>query len=135
MPVTVMSSFFRFPPAFFDALKQFNAGDYFACHETLEELWIPETDSIREVYQGVLHVAVACYHLSERANWHGAERQLERAIRRLTPWVPLIESVDLARLQSDCRRLRSHLHALGPAQVHKYDPAWLPHIAFTEPTV
>jgi predicted metal-dependent hydrolase len=129
-----MSHACRFPPEFFRALEQFNAEEYFACHETLEELWIPERDAIREVYQGILHAAVACHHLVERANWRGAERQLGRAIRRLSPWLPRIESVDLARLHSDCQRLRSHLQALGPERVREYDPSLLPRISFSVPT-
>jgi hypothetical protein len=128
-----MRNSFRFPPAFYHALEQFNAGEYFACHETLEELWIPETDTIREVYQGILHAAVACYHLVERENWHGAERQLGRALRRLAPWLSIIESVDLAQMQSDCQRLRSHLHALGYARVREYDSSLLPRIIFFKP--
>ena len=65
------------PAAFYTGLTQFNQRDYYACHETLEALWIPERRSVRELYQGVLQIAVGCYHLTARANFIGATRKLD----------------------------------------------------------
>ncbi len=73
----------QLPAAFSVALAEFNRGDYYRCHETLEALWIPEKGAVRELYQGVLQIAVGCYHLTRRANRVGAVRLLDRGARRL----------------------------------------------------
>ncbi len=71
------------PDAFWLAIEQFNGREYYACHETLERLWIPERGDVREIYQGVLQIAVGCYHLTVRRNVSGAMTLLERGARRL----------------------------------------------------
>ena len=73
----------QLPAAFYAALAELNAGDYYRCHETLEALWLAERGPVREAYQGVLQIAVGCYHLTVRANWIGATRKLEEGARRL----------------------------------------------------
>ncbi len=60
------------PPAeLLQGIDQFNAGDWFACHETLEELWAGEQGDARHLYQGILQVAVAL-HLWREGNFRGA---------------------------------------------------------------
>ncbi len=59
------------PARFYDAVSLLNAGEYFECHEVLEELWREETTSLRLFYQGVLQIAVGCYHLTVRQNRRG----------------------------------------------------------------
>jgi uncharacterized protein len=120
----------RFPPSFYTALRQFNAGDYFECHETLETLWIPEKRPVREVYQGILHVAVGCYHLTARQNWVGAVNQLGKALRRLARWPGVIGGVQLDRLREDAERLRNHLIEIGRGRVREFDTTLLPVITY-----
>ena len=119
-----------FPPSFYTALEQFNAGEYFECHETLEELWIPEQRPIRDVYQGILHVAVACYHLTARQNWTGAVNQLAKGLRRLEPWPDRIGGIHLGQLKAEAARLREHLAEIGPDRVTDFEPTLLPVIAY-----
>ncbi|HLV82087.1 MAG TPA: DUF309 domain-containing protein [Chthonomonadaceae bacterium] len=131
----------RLPAAFYTALEQFNQGEYFACHETLEALWIPEMRSVREIYQGVLQIAVGCYHLTARGNWVGAVNKLEAGARRLeraglvaspeegaeayglygVAWPQLIASAD---------RLQRHLRELGRENVSAFDPSLLPLVEY-----
>ena len=44
------------------AIDQFNRGEWFECHETLEELWVGEKGELKDFYQGVLQLAVALHH-------------------------------------------------------------------------
>ena len=71
------------PLPFYEALEQFNSAEYFLCHETLEKLWLAERTSLREIYQGVLQIAVGCFHLTIRANRVGAVSKLDAGARRL----------------------------------------------------
>ena len=116
------------PPAFYNGLDELNAGEYFQCHETLEALWIPERRSVRELYQGVIQIAVGCHHLTTRANWTGATRKLDEGARRLERAAPGVGAcgVDWNGLVAQADRLRDHLRALGPEQVTTFDRGLLP---------
>jgi len=72
-------------------------GEYFAAHEVLEDVWRAAEPAERDFYQGLVHVAVAWYQAG-RGNRVGAERQLEKAARRLGPYAPEHEGVDVASI-------------------------------------
>jgi predicted metal-dependent hydrolase len=78
-------------------LNMIRRGEYFAAHEELEEAWRAAGPAERDFYQGLVHVAVAWYQAG-RGNRVGCERQLEKAARRLGPYVPEHRSVDIASL-------------------------------------
>src|SRR5262249_46588507 len=80
--------------------------EFFAAHEELELAWRAAPAEERDFYQGLVHVAVAWYQ-ARRGNRRGCERQLEKASRRLAPFVPahrgvavdaVLEQVEAARL-------------------------------------
>ncbi len=53
------------------AVNLFNAGEWYACHDGLEELWHETAGTMRPVLQGILQIAVGQLHLS-RGNNRGA---------------------------------------------------------------
>ena len=91
----------------------FNTGEYFACHEVLEEVWTPERGPQRLFLQSMIHVAVACYHI-ERGNPVGASRQLHKALRKLAPYLPSCEGIDTERLFREARALLESVEAGCP---------------------
>jgi uncharacterized protein len=78
-----------------DGLDLIREGEYFAAHEVLEDVWRAAEPEERDFYQGLVHVAVAWYQAG-RGNRVGCERQLEKAARRLRPYAPEHEGVDVA---------------------------------------
>ena len=58
------------PPRLLEGIAQFNRGEYFEQHETLELLWRAEPRKVRHLYQGILQIGVAFHHL-RRGNYHG----------------------------------------------------------------
>ena len=76
-------------PAIRAALAQVREGGGFAAHEVLEVLWRAADQGERDLYQGLVHVAVATYQ-EQRGNPVGRRRQLEKALRRLTPYAPVV---------------------------------------------
>jgi predicted metal-dependent hydrolase len=80
-----------------EALERVRYGRGFEAHELLEDLWRAADDDERDLYQGLVHVAVATYQESRR-NEVGRRRQLEKAIRRLTPYAPSYEGLDIESL-------------------------------------
>ena len=76
-------------------LELIRAQEFFEAHEELELAWRAATAAERDFFQGLVHVAVAWYQAG-RANRRGCERQLEKAARRLGPFAPVHEGVDVA---------------------------------------
>jgi uncharacterized protein len=75
-------------------LALIRAGAYFEAHEELEDEWREAPPEERDFLQGLVHVAVAWLH-AERGNRPGCERQLEKARRRLSPYVPAHRGIDI----------------------------------------
>ena len=111
------------------AIEQFNAREYFECHETLEAIWIAEPGPIRTLYKGILQVGVGCLHLL-RGNYRGATIKLDSGARYLEPFAPRCLGVDVARLIADARILHSALSQLGPERFSEVDLRLLPIIAY-----
>jgi predicted metal-dependent hydrolase len=59
-------------------LVLFNRGDFFACHEVWEELWLHSTGTEKLFYQGMIQAAVAILH-AERDNRRGAASTWRKA--------------------------------------------------------
>ena len=78
-------------------LELMRRGEYFAAHEELEDAWRAAEPAERDFYQGLVHVTVAWYQAG-RGNRVGCERQLEKAVRRLGPYSPEHDGVDISAL-------------------------------------
>jgi predicted metal-dependent hydrolase len=85
-----------------EGLALVRAGGGFEAHELFEELWRAATPPERDLYQGLVHVAVATYQ-DGRGNAVGRTRQLEKALRRLGPYAPAYEGVAIEPLLAWCR--------------------------------
>jgi predicted metal-dependent hydrolase len=86
--------------AFEEAIAQFNSGDYYACHDTLESIWNDAWQSDRAFYQGILQIAVGLYHLKSQ-NWHGAAILLGEGTSRLPAYLSDYQSIDVETLLTD----------------------------------
>jgi predicted metal-dependent hydrolase len=83
------------------ALALVRAGEGFAAHEVLEDLWRAAAEPERDLYQGLVHIAVATYQES-RGNAVGRARQLEKARRRLLAYEPAYDGLPIAALREWC---------------------------------
>lgn len=104
---------------FEQGIAQFNQQQFYACHDTLEAIWVeaPETD--KRFYQGILQVAVACYHLSND-NLRGAIILLGEAIRRLCDYQPEYQGVNVELLLQQASKLLQALQQLPPEQASQF---------------
>lgn len=103
-------------PEFWQAVKQFNQGQFYDCHDTLEALWMEATYPTRNFYQGILQIAVACYHLGNQ-NWRGAVILLGEGISRLQSYQPTYGGIDVAQLVTQSAQLLTELQQAGPDKV------------------
>jgi predicted metal-dependent hydrolase len=84
-------------PGFGSGVELIRRGEYFAAHEALEDAWRAAPPDERDFFQGLVHVAVAWYQAG-RGRRVGCERQLTKARRRLAPYAPEHEGVDVDAL-------------------------------------
>lgn len=95
-------------PRLADAFALFNRGEWYACHDGLEELWHETQGPCRPLLQGLLQAAVAQLHL-ERGNQRGATVLIGEGLGRLERCGERGLGVELTPLR---RTLRSWLEAL-----------------------
>jgi len=100
------------PPAFWQGVAQFNAQEFYACHDTLEDLWMEALDPDRTFYQGVLQIAVALYHRSH-GNVKGAMTLLGEGIGRLGSYQPAYGGLEVTQLLTEGRLLLGELQTQG----------------------
>jgi hypothetical protein len=88
-------------------LEAIRDGRYFEAHEELEEAWRAAPAEERDFFQGLVHVAVAWYQAG-RGRPVATASQLEKAARRLAPFVPEHRGVDVEDVlrQVDAARTR-----------------------------
>lgn len=103
-------------PEFWQGVEQFNQQDFYACHDTLEALWMEAGEPEKKFYQGVLQIAVALYHLSNH-NWQGSAILLGEGINRLRYYQPTYLEIDVENLIQDSVKMLSHLQEFGPDNV------------------
>jgi len=119
-------------PEFIHGLEQFNRGEFFAQHETLEELWIAERDEVRSLYKGILQVGVGFHHLLDRHNYRGAVIKLDSGCRWLHAFQPRCRGVEVAQLIADTQCALAHLAALGPEYMSQFDRSLVVKIQYSQ---
>jgi uncharacterized protein len=107
------------------ALGEFNRGDWFECHETLEELWTGTGGEIRDFYQGTLQIAVALHHW-RNGNFKGAVLLLESGAGYLHRVRSACQRIDVADLAASADLCREKLVSLGPERMSALDAASIP---------
>jgi predicted metal-dependent hydrolase len=109
------------PPAqLLEGIAQFNRGEFFEQHETLELLWRAESRDIRYLYQGILQIGVAFHHL-RKLNHHGTVYMLTRGSNYLRPFAPRCQRVDVQALLDDAAAALREVERLGPARLAEFD--------------
>ena len=116
------------PPELLHGIAQFNAGEFFEQHETLELLWRDTASPVRDLYHGILQIGVGFHHW-RRGNYHGASVLLEEGLTRLGPFLPACQGVDVEGLVRDATAARARLLKLGPDRMGEEDLAGAPRIA------
>src|SRR5512146_328901 len=110
-------------------LELFNRGEYFEAHEVLEAAWRAEQGPVRELYRGILQIAVAYYHLL-RGNYVGAVKMFLRSRTWLGPFPDRCRGIDLGSFRQDYGRVEAQLARLGPERIQHFDRGLLKPIQY-----
>lgn len=120
------------PPAgLLAGIVQFNRGEFFECHETLEEIWREERAPVRFLYQGILQVGVSFHHL-RHGNYLGATRLMVHALNYLRPFGQRCMGVEVARLVADAEAAQATMLQLGSQHIRQFDMTTLPQVHLTD---
>lgn len=111
--------------AILQALGEFNRGDWFECHETLEELWVGSEDEPRWFYQGMLQIAVALLHW-RNGNYNGALSLLASGSEYLGRVSPVCQRIEVAKLAMEAILFREELVRLGPERMSELPGSLIP---------
>jgi uncharacterized protein len=119
------------PDLVLEGIEEFNRGEFFECHEYLEEAWMQESGRVRYLYQGILQVGVGFYHL-ENGNWRGATGLLRNGTIRLKEFEPVTLGVDVAKLVRESERCLQELESLGRERISEFDVSQIPKVERTK---
>ena len=93
---------------FRDGVRLFNEGEFYECHEVLEDLWTFTQQPDRWFLQALIHFAVACYHHGQ-SNRNGSVRQIQRGLLKIQEYLPEWDGVDTGAL---AREMKAGLEAI-----------------------
>ncbi|MCC6802157.1 MAG: DUF309 domain-containing protein [Anaerolineae bacterium] len=119
------------PPEAVEAVRKFNAGEYYKPHDLFEALWMRETGPVRELYRGVLQVGIAYFQIT-RGNGRGALKMLLRSVQWLAPLPDVCQGIDVAALRADSARVRAELERLGDDGIAQFDRRLLKPVRMVE---
>lgn len=103
-------------PQFWQGVEQFNSRQFYACHDTLEALWMEATEPEKTFYQGILQIAVALYHLGN-SNWRGAVILLGEGINKLRRYPDTYAGIDVDELLISSAAMLTALQQAGPDKI------------------
>ena len=115
------------PPRLRQGIEQFNRGEFFEQHETLELEWLAERDPVRYLYQGILQIGVGFEHL-RRGNPSGASALWSRGISYLEPFRGGCMNVDVDRLIASTELCVQELERVGDHGLERFDAALIPRV-------
>ena len=118
-------------PKAIEGMKLFNEGKFFDSHEELEIAWNEEMGKVRDLYQGILQVAVTYLHIT-RGNYDGAIKVYERSLRHLKDWPDVCCGIQVGKFRRDVEIAMQQVQNLGPENISRFNPVLFKPIQWSE---
>lgn len=112
-------------------LEEFNRGEYFKAHDSLELAWMEEQTAGRDLYRSILQIAVAYYQI-ERGNYNGAAKMFLRMRKWLSPLPDTCRGINIKQLRLDVEAVHTELISLGPEGIEEFNLALLKPVEYQE---
>ncbi|MEM9770098.1 MAG: DUF309 domain-containing protein [Cyanobacteria bacterium P01_D01_bin.73] len=104
------------PDEFWQGVEEFNTGEFYACHDTLEALWIEAMEPDKTFYHGILQIAVGIYHLSN-LNWNGAAILMGEGLYRLRDYESDYGGINMDQLLEESTALLKGVQIIGQERI------------------
>jgi uncharacterized protein len=114
-----------------EGLRLFNAGEYFEAHEALEDAWNAEKGRVRDLYRGILQIAVVYLHITRR-NYNGAIKVYFRSQRWMKDWPEICRGIEVEKLRRDAEIVISEVRRLGMEKISEFDLSLLKPVQWNE---
>jgi predicted metal-dependent hydrolase len=117
-------------PRFKKGLKLFNEGNFFECHDVIEELWLetPPDDPHRNLYKGVIQAAAAIYQF-KRGILSGAMGLYKSSTGYLSRYLPSALGLDVQRF---IQEMDFCFSTLTSGKKAKFSPAIAPKVKYSK---
>lgn len=111
------------------AAELFDAAEYHAAHEVLDELWDAAAPDESDFFKGLIQAAIALHH-HQRGNPDGA-RKLYRGHRQLlAAYLPRHRGLDVGAFLAAMQRSLGPLVSSRPGEGPAFDPEARPRMSF-----
>jgi predicted metal-dependent hydrolase len=114
-----------------EGMMLFNMGKFFEAHEELEDAWREERGDVRDLYRGVLQVAVVYLHIT-RGNYDGAVKVYERCIKWLRDWPDVCRGIQVEKLRNDLESVIGEVRRLGKENIRNFDQTMFKKVEWSE---
>ncbi len=114
-----------------EGLRLFNAGEYFEAHEALENAWNAERGKVRDLYRGILQIAVVYLHIT-RANYNGAVKVYDRSRKWLKDWPAVCRGIEVNELRRNAETVIKEVERLGKEKIADFDKSLFKPITWDE---
>lgn len=79
-----------------EGARLYNEGQFFECHEVLEEAWLKESGPAKDFLQGLIKIAAGFHHY-QKGTYRGMLDLLTAGRDTLLPYQPTFRDVELRR--------------------------------------
>jgi uncharacterized protein len=117
-------------PQAVQGLRLFNEGHYFEAHEALENAWNAESGKVRDLYRGILQIAVTYLHIL-RGNYNGAVKVHERSQKWMRDWPEVCRGIQVGKLRRDAQAAIDEVQRLGMERIGEFDRSLLKPVQWT----
>ena len=121
----------RIHPKAIEGMTLFNEGKFFEAHEELEIAWKEEPGSIRDLYRGILQIAVTYLHIT-RGNYNGAVKVYGRSLKWLKDWPDVCRGIRVQNLRETAELVIKEVQRLGKENISNFDRSLFKQIVWNE---
>lgn len=118
-------------PQAIEGMKLFNERKFFEAHEKLETAWKDETGEVRELYRGILQIAVTYLHIT-RGNYEGAVKVYGRSLKWLKDWPDVCRGIQIKKFRDDVELVMKELEKVGKENINEFDQSLFKQIVWNE---
>ena len=111
------------------AAELFNAEEYHAAHEVLDELWDSASQRDSDFLKGLIQAAIALHHY-QLGNPDGARKLYSGCRQHLGPYLPAHRGLDVARFLAGFQRSFTPLLRARPGAEPPFDAIERPRIEY-----